>query len=152
LKEKDLLVARRVLSTVLVSMYIGLLCGLAGGLLTFWMFGFGALLTLPAGLALGAALGWKTPLRDAITLFSSCFGSLLALRCLQLMSALPREIDLWLMFLAVPVSGFVSWLAYTRLSPYDASPPGPVSARRVCPMYPDVELHQNLTAAQVRCV
>jgi hypothetical protein len=45
LKENALLIARRVLSCILVSIYAALLFGLIGGLLTFWMFGFGALLT-----------------------------------------------------------------------------------------------------------
>jgi hypothetical protein len=111
------IVARGILSSVLVSLYMGLLCGLIGGLLTFWMWGFGAILTLPAGFALGAALGWKTPLRDAVVLFASCFGSLLALRCLELSSMLPPAPTLWLMLLTVPSGGLVSWLACTRLPP-----------------------------------
>ncbi len=110
-----MIIARRVLSTVLVSIYMALLGGLVGGVLTFWMWGFGAILTLPAGFALGVAMGWKTPLRDAVILLSSCFGSVLALRCLEILSVLPKAVHLWLLFLAVPVSGLFSWLAWTKL-------------------------------------
>jgi hypothetical protein len=111
-----LLTARRVLASALVGIYMGLLCGLMGGLATFWMWGFGALLTLPAGFAAGVVLGWKISLRDAVILFSSCFGSLLALRNLDIISVLPPVAYMWAGFVAVPVSGLLSWLACSKLS------------------------------------
>jgi hypothetical protein len=65
---------RQVLASILVGAYGLFAAAMIGWLATFWMWGLGALMTAPVGLCAGLILGWKTPLRDAIMLFCTCFG------------------------------------------------------------------------------
>jgi hypothetical protein len=77
-------ILRQVLSSVLVGAYGLFAAATVGWLATFWMWGLGFVLTAPVGLFAGVILGWKTPLRDALILFCSCFGGWVGIRWIGL--------------------------------------------------------------------
>ena len=50
--------------------------GVTLGLAMFFVYFIGLYLGIPFGLIVGGWLGWRTPLRDAIILFVTCYGGL----------------------------------------------------------------------------
>lgn len=70
--------ARRAAACVLVGLYGALAGALLAGAATFFFYGLGALVGIPVGFVLGAALGWYTPLRDALILAAGTVGTLAA--------------------------------------------------------------------------
>src|SRR5438874_1715791 len=68
---------KRIIAVVMLGLVGGMVGFTIGGVATVFVYGIGAYLGGPIGLALGATTGAKIPVRDAVIVFFACLSALI---------------------------------------------------------------------------